>query len=80
MLDRARGGDVGSSKEEEEEEEEPEAALDSGADSGSDSGLGLEGMVVCLTGTCKMKRSAMFELIEKAGGVVSKSVTKKVHV
>jgi len=76
VLDRARGGDVGSSKEEEEEEEEPEAALDSG----SDSGLGLEGMVVCLTGTCKMKRSAMFELIEKAGGVVSKSVTKKVHV
>ena len=41
---------------------------------------GLDGVVICITGTCaSMKRQAMVELIEQAGGTVSKSVTAKVR-
>ena len=63
------GGDDDDDNDEEEDEEPAGAAA------------GLEGVVICITGTCaSMKRQAMVDLIAAAGGTVSKSVTARVRL
>ena len=37
----------------------------------------LDGLVICMTGTCERKRAAVIKLIKAGGGSISKTVTKK---